>query len=154
MRHRKNTIKLGRPTAHRRAMLANMVCSLIEHGRITTTRARAKAASRLADRMMSLAKDGSLAARRHAVSVLHNPTAVRRLFAELAESAKPRPGGYTRVVHLGARQGDGSELAILEWSGAPRPASTKGQRKKAAPAAAPPPASPEPAPAGGETPST
>ena len=144
MRHRKNTIKLGRPSAHRRAMLANLVCSLIEHGRVTTTRARAKVASRLADRMMTLAKDGSLAARRRAISILHSPRAVRHLFGELAEPARQRPGGYTRVLHLGTRLGDGSEQAILEWSGPFQPGAARpgGKRKKEA-AAAPSEAQPQ-----------
>jgi len=147
MRHRKNTIKLGRPSAHRRAMLANLVCSLIEHGRVTTTRARAKVASRLADRMMTLAKDGSLAARRRAISILHNPRAVRQLFGELVGLARERPGGYTRVLHVGTRLGDGSEQAILEWSGTFRPGaghSGEEQERKKAAAAGTPPAPSEP----------
>ncbi|HCF95347.1 MAG: 50S ribosomal protein L17 [Verrucomicrobiota bacterium] len=118
MRHRKRTLKLGRPSAHRRLMLANLTCSLIQHGRVTTTRAKAKAVRQLADKMMTLAKDGSLHARRRAISILHDPLAVRRLFGELVEDHRERPGGYTRIMHLAkARVGDGSEMSVLEWSG-------------------------------------
>jgi large subunit ribosomal protein L17 len=118
MRHRKRTVKLGRPSGHRRLMLANLTCSLIQHGRITTTRAKAKAVRQLADKMMTLAKDGSLHARRRAIATLQDKDAVRRLFGELVEDHKDRPGGYTRIMHLPkARVGDGSLMSILEWSG-------------------------------------
>lgn len=118
MRHRKRTVKLGRPSGHRRLMLANLTCSLIQHGRVTTTRAKAKVVRQMADKMMTLAKDGSLHARRQAISTLQDKNAVRRLFAELVEDHRERPGGYTRIMHLPkARLGDGSLMSVLEWSG-------------------------------------
>ncbi len=115
MRHGKRTAKLGRTGEHRNAMLANMVCSLIKHGRITTTLAKAKAARPYAEKMMTLAKNGSLHDRRNAASRLHQEDMVRKLFNELAEDYKDRPGGYTRIIKLEQRRGDAAQKAILEW---------------------------------------
>ena len=115
MRHGKRTAKLGRTGEHRNAMLANMVCSLIKHGRITTTLAKAKAARPYAEKMMTLAKKGSLHDRRNAASRLHQEDMVRKLFTELAEDYKDRPGGYTRIIKLEQRRGDAAQKAILEW---------------------------------------
>lgn len=117
MRHNKRTAKLGMKSQHRRATMANMVCSLIEHSRITTTVTRAKEARRWADRMVTLAKKGSLHHRRQALSFLRQKPAVKKLFAELGEQHADRSGGYTRIIRLGTRRGDAAEMAILEWTG-------------------------------------
>ena len=96
-------------------MLANMVCSLIKHKRITTTLAKAKAARPVAEKMVTLGKSGTLHDRRLAASRLHQEDAVKILFNEIAPAQKDRNGGYTRIVKLHERQGDASQLAILEW---------------------------------------
>ena len=115
MRHRKHTFKVGRTTAHRHAMLANAVCSLIDHGRITTTLVKAKEIRRLADRMVTYAKEGSLHKRRLAIATLHSVELVHKLFADVAPQFKERAGGYTRMMKLGPRRGDGAEMCILEF---------------------------------------
>jgi len=126
MRHRKATAKLGMKSQHRRATMANMVCSLIEHSRITTTIAKAKVARRWADRMVTLAKKGSLHDRRLALAFLRHKPAVKKLFDELGKQHGDRAGGYTRIIRVGQRMGDAAEMAILEWTGtvvtAPAPA--------------------------------
>jgi large subunit ribosomal protein L17 len=120
MRHRRKTVKLGRTAEHRKAMLANQTCSLIEHGRITTTLAKAKAVRPLAEKMVTLGKRGSLHARRRALALLHNNStrtvkAVGKLFAEIAPRSAARNGGYTRVVKLGPRSSDSAPMAFIEW---------------------------------------
>ena len=116
MRHLKRTAKLGRTGEHRNAMLANLVCSLIKHRRITTTLAKAKAARPVAEKMVTLAKRGSLHDRRLASARLRqDEDAVRSLFKEIAPAHQDRQGGYTRIVKLHQRQGDAAGLAILEW---------------------------------------
>jgi large subunit ribosomal protein L17 len=115
MRHLKRTAKLGRTGQHRNAMLANMVCSLIKHKRITTSVAKAKAARSVAEKMVTLGKNGTLHDRRLAVARLHQEDAVKILFNDIAPAQKDRNGGYTRIVRLGQRQGDASQLAILEF---------------------------------------
>jgi large subunit ribosomal protein L17 len=141
MRHLKRTAKLGRTSEHRNMMLANMVCSLIKHKRVTTTLAKAKAARSVADKMVTLGKSGTLHARRLAAARLHQQTrsqhetkearekwrknedVVRILFDEIAPVFKERRGGYTRIIRLGGtvgkyagqRQGDAAEMVILEW---------------------------------------
>src|SRR5215831_16362141 len=115
MRHLKRTAKLGRTGEHRNAMLANLVCSLIKHKRVTTTLAKAKAARSVAEKMVTLGKRGTLHDRRLAVSRLHQEDVVKILFNEIAPAQKERHGGYTRIVKLGQRQGDASQSAILEW---------------------------------------
>src|SRR6267143_2253536 len=115
MRHLKRTAKLGRQFEHRNAMLANLVCSLIKHKRITTSLAKAKAARSVAEKMVTLGKKGTLHHRRLAVSRLHQEDAVKILFNEIAPTQKERRGGYTRIVRLHQRQGDASQQAILEW---------------------------------------
>jgi large subunit ribosomal protein L17 len=115
MRHLKRTAKLGRTGSHRNAMLANLVCSLIKHKRVTTTLAKAKAARSVAEKMVTLGKRGSLHDRRLAASRLHQEDAVKVLFDEIAPSQKERSGGYTRIVRLNQRQGDAAQRAILEW---------------------------------------
>src|SRR5215212_7816815 len=115
MRHRKRTAKLGRTGSHRNAMLANLVCSLIKHKRITTTLAKAKAARGVAEKMVTLGKSGTIHDRRLAAARLHQEDCVKILFNEIAPQQKDRRGGYTRIVKLNRRQGDAAEKAILEW---------------------------------------
>jgi large subunit ribosomal protein L17 len=102
---------------HRRSTLANLVCSLIEHNRIRTTIAKAKVARRYADKMITLAKKGTLHHRRQAIAFLRHKPAVEKLFAELGKQHGDRNGGYTRIVRIGRRMGDAAEIAILEWTG-------------------------------------
>lgn len=115
MRHLKKTVKLGRSGSHRNAMLANQACSLILERRIKTTLTKAKATRSLAEKMVTLGKKGTLAARRRAVAVLKNEDAVKVLFDEIAPGYAERAGGYTRISKLGPRRSDASEMAILEW---------------------------------------
>lgn len=115
MRHRKKTIKLGRSSSHREAMLANMVCSLINEKRITTTLPKARAVRPLAEKMVTLGKRGDLHSRRLAISRLKSKNAVHTLFASIAPAFSEREGGYTRILKLGTRPSDASEMAILEW---------------------------------------
>jgi len=116
MRHLKRTAKLGRTGSHRNAMLANLVCSLIKHKRITTSLAKAKAARSVAEKMVTLGKSGTVHHRRLAAARLHQEDAVRILFNEIAPAQKGRHGGYTRIIKLARRQrGDACEKAILEW---------------------------------------
>ncbi|NQU09913.1 50S ribosomal protein L17 [bacterium] len=117
MRHRKATAKLGMKPAHRRATLVNLVGSLIQHHRITTTVARAKESRRWADRMVTLAKKGTLAHRRQALAFLRQKPLVKKLFAEIGPRHADRQGGYTRIIRVGRRRGDAAEMAILEWTG-------------------------------------
>lgn len=118
MRHRKFTAKLGMKSQHRRATLANLVCSLIKHNRIRTTVPKAKEARRLADQMVTLAKKGTLHHRRQALAFLRQPEIVSKLFTDLAGRHASRQGGYTRIIRVGNRLGDAAEMAILEWTGA------------------------------------
>jgi len=115
MRHQKKTVKLGRTAEHRKALLANQVCSLIEHQRIKTTLAKAKAVRPLAEKMVTLGKKGSLHARRTALSVLRQKDAVKKLFDEIAPRSATRNGGYTRIIKLGQRRSDAAAVAFLEW---------------------------------------
>jgi large subunit ribosomal protein L17 len=141
MRHLKRTAKLGRTGQHRNRMLANLVCSLIKHRRVTTTLAKARAARSVAEKMVTLGKAGTLHDRRLASARLHqDEAAVKVLFNEIAPTQKDRRGGYTRIVKLGQRQGDAAQKAILEFVDvtlpeAPAPVETAGE-KKAAPASA------------------
>jgi large subunit ribosomal protein L17 len=137
MRHRKRTAKLGRTGEHRNAMLSNLVCSLIQHKRVTTTLAKARAARSVAEKMVTLAKKGSIHHRRLAAARLHQEDAVRILFNEIAPTQKTRPGGYTRIIKLGQRQGDSAQQAILEWvdlSGAEAAPAEAAKTENAAPA--------------------
>ena len=115
MRHQNKTVKLGRSQAHRDALLANQVCSLIIHQRIRTTLAKAKATRPLAEKMVTLGKKGTLHARRTAAAYLHQADAVKKLFDEIAPRSATRVGGYTRIVKLGPRKSDSAPMAILEW---------------------------------------
>lgn len=119
MRHGKKTVKLGRSQSHRDALLANQVCSLIEHSRIKTTLAKAKAVRPLAEKMVTLGKKDSVHARRTAMAVLGQKDAVKKLFAEIAPRTAERKGGYTRIVKLGLRKSDSAPLAFIEWVDAP-----------------------------------
>jgi large subunit ribosomal protein L17 len=115
MRHQKKTLKLGRTAEHRKALLANQVCSLIEHQRIKTTLAKAKAVRPLAERIVTLGKNGSLHARRNALSILRQKDAVKKLFDDIAPRSMERNGGYTRIVKLGQRRSDSASMAFIEW---------------------------------------
>lgn len=106
--------KLGRPTDHRKAMLRNLVTSLLREGRIETTVTRAKETRRLAEKMITLGKKGDLHARRQALSFIYDETVVKNLFEEIAPKYEDRNGGYTRIMKLGPRRGDGSEMVIIE----------------------------------------
>jgi large subunit ribosomal protein L17 len=136
MRHLKRTAKLGRTGEHRNAMLANLVCSLIEHKRVTTTLAKAKAARSVAEKMVTLGKRGTIHDRRLAASRLHQEDIVKILFDEIAPAQKDRRGGYTRIVRLEQRPGDAAQLAMLEWvelpvvAAAPAPAAEKKPEEK------------------------
>jgi large subunit ribosomal protein L17 len=150
MRHQKKTVKLGRTAEHRKALLANQVCSLIEHQRIKTTLAKAKAVRPLAEKMVTLGKEGSLHARRTALAVLRQKNAVKKLFDDIAPRSADRKGGYTRIIKLGARKSDSAQVAFIEWVDAPQviddePATEdKGKKRKGAkPAAAADEAKPE-----------
>ena len=115
MRHQKKTVKLGRTAEHRKALLANQVCSLIEHQRIKTTLAKAKAVRPLAERMVTLGKNGSIHARRTALATLRQKNAVKKLFDDIAPRSAERNGGYTRIVKLGQRKSDSASMAFIEW---------------------------------------
>ena len=141
MRHQRNTPKLGRKEGHRKSLLANQVCSLIEHSRIKTTLAKAKAVRPLAEKMVTLGKKKTLHARRTALAVLRQADAVAKLFNDVAPRAAERKGGYTRIVKLGMRKSDAAEMAFIEWvDGAvtvevaapePKPAAKKAAKPKA-----------------------
>jgi large subunit ribosomal protein L17 len=114
MRHQRTGKKLGRDASHRKALYANLAGALIEHGRIRTTVAKAKAVRPIAEQMITLGRRGDLHARRQAVAFLRSKDVVHKLFAEVGPSFADRPGGYTRIVRIGPRPGDASELAYLE----------------------------------------
>ena len=120
MRHQKKTLKLGLTAAHRKALLANQVCSLIQHERIKTTLAKCKAVRPLAEKMVTLGKKGSLHARRTALAVLRQKDAVKILFEDIAPRSISRNGGYTRIVKLGARKSDSAKVAFIEWVDLPQ----------------------------------
>jgi large subunit ribosomal protein L17 len=132
MRHQKKTIKLGRTAEHRRALLANQICALIQHQRIKTTLAKAKAVRPLAERMVTLGKNGSIHARRTALAVLRHKSAVRKLFDDIAQRSAERNGGYTRIVKLGARKSDSARMAFIEWVDAEQIAEEKPTKEKEA----------------------
>lgn len=120
MRHRVDTFKIGRSSAHRSAMLANMVMSLIEHGQITTSLVKAKEARRVAEKLVTMAKSPTIHHRRLAVARLQargidRKMLVKKLFEEIAPRFADRSGGYTRILKLGKRLGDAAEMSILQW---------------------------------------
>src|SRR4051794_21653273 len=150
MRHQKKTVKLGRTAEHRKALLANQVCSLIEHQRIKTTLAKAKAVRPLAEKMVTLGKNGSFHARRTALSVLRQKDAVKKLFDDIAPRSADRKGGYTRIVKLGQRKSDSAPVAFLEWVDVAEvleetQAADKGKKRKPAKGEAAPAAEKKPA---------
>ena len=114
MRHQRSGKKLGRDSAHRKALYSNLAGALIEHGRIQTTEAKAKAVKPFAEKMITLGKRGDLHARRQALAALRSNNVVHQLFADVAPRFADRPGGYTRIVRLGQRQGDAAEMVYLE----------------------------------------
>ena len=114
MRHQRAGRKLGRDSAHRKALYANLAGALIEHGRIKTTEAKAKEVRPIIEKMITLGKRGDLAAHRQAVAFLRSKSVTHKLFADVAPRFAERPGGYTRVVKLGPRQGDAAPMAYLE----------------------------------------
>ena len=130
MRHGVKKAKLQRTASHRKALLANQACSLITHGRITTTLAKAKALRPYVEKIITLSKDNSLHNRRQALATLPQPKVVRKLFTEVAEAVKDRQGGYTRIVKLGQRKTDSAPMALIEIIDLP-------QLSAPAPAAAP-----------------
>jgi large subunit ribosomal protein L17 len=117
------TAKLQRDASHRKALLANLVCSLIEHRRIRTTLAKAKALRPVAEKLVTLAKRGDLHARRLAVAALRHKEHVKVLFEDIAVASKDRQGGYTRITKLGQRATDSAPMAFIEWVDAYVPAS-------------------------------
>jgi large subunit ribosomal protein L17 len=143
MKHRVRTRHLGRTSAHRKALLRNMVTSLLEHERIETTDAKAKELRRIADRMITLGKRGTLHARRRAMRTIRSRDVAAKVFDSLAERYRDRPGGYTRVLKLGYRPGDAAPVSIIELVGSetPSPAAAKkggAPARKAKAEAAPP----------------
>ncbi len=115
MRHRSKTVKLKRNASHRKALLANLACSLIEHGRIKTTLGKAKALRPVAEKLVTLAKRDDLHSRRLAIAFLHQKDVVKTLFSVIAPASKDRQGGYCRITKLGARMSDSAPMAIIEW---------------------------------------
>ncbi len=153
MRHQKKTVKLGRKEGHRKSLLANLAVSLIEHTRITTTLAKAKAVRPLAEKLVTIGKKGTLHARRTAKAVLRQDGAVAKLFADVVPRTAARKGGYTRIVKLGQRKSDAAPMAFIEWVDAPAlvetpaPPAKKTTKSKAAPKTAPAPETEEKKPA-------
>src|SRR4029434_3257568 len=135
MRHRSAKVRRSRSTSHRLAMMRNMVTSLIESERIETTLPKAKQLRRIADRAVTWGKEGTLSSRRRALGFIRKKSAVSKLFTDLADRFKDRAGGYTRIIKLGFRHGDGAPMAILEYLGyAPKVKEEKGAKKAPTPA--------------------
>ncbi len=137
MRHLVKKKKLGRDTAHRRALLRNLVTSFLEKERIRTTLVKAKTTKPLAEKMITLAKKDTLHAKRQALSYIFKKSVVKKLFEEIGPRFSERPGGYTRIVKIGPRAGDGAEMAILELIGSEfeKKAKKKKEKRKAKPKA-------------------
>ncbi|OGP70942.1 MAG: 50S ribosomal protein L17 [Deltaproteobacteria bacterium RBG_13_58_19] len=131
MRHQKAGRRLARTTEHRQAMLRNLVTALVEHEKVETTRAKAKEVRKWAEQLITLAKRGDLSARRQTLAVVRSKKAMAKLFGELKERFQDRPGGYTRLIPLGWRRGDGASLSVLELVGRPEKL-PKSRKKKAA----------------------
>ncbi len=129
MRHRVGGFKLGRNTSHRRALLRNLVTSVILNDRIHTTVTKAKASRPLVEKMVTLGKNGSVHARRQALAYLMTPDAVDRLFATVAPRYTTRNGGYTRIIRTGVRQGDSAEMAFIELLDAEQELNAKAQKR-------------------------
>ena len=131
MRHLNSGRKLNRNASHRKALFRNMVLSLIRHGRITTTDAKAKELRRFADKMITLGKQGDLSARRLAFAFMQSRDAVKKLFDEIAPQFKERPGGYTRIVKFERRRGDAAPLSVIEFTGTSDTVQKKVKKKSA-----------------------
>jgi large subunit ribosomal protein L17 len=114
VRHARKGRKLGRDASHRKALYANLTGALIEHGRIRTTEAKAKEVRPIAEQMITLGRRGDLHARRQALAFLRSQEVVHRLFADVGPRFAERPGGYSRIVKLGPRQGDAADMVYLE----------------------------------------
>ena len=114
MRHHRSGKKLGRDSAHRKALYSNLTSALIEHGRIRTTEAKAKAVRPIAEQMITLGRRGDVHARRQALAYLRSQDVVHKLFSDVGPRFTDRPGGYSRIVKLGPRQGDAAEMVYLE----------------------------------------
>ena len=114
MRHASRGKKLGRDSAHRKALYANLTCSLLEHERIKTTEAKAKAVKPIAEQMITLGRRGDLHARRQALAFLRSQEIVHKLFSEVGPRMAERPGGYSRIIKIGHRPGDAAEMVYLE----------------------------------------
>lgn len=114
MRHKLDGRKLGRPAAHRWSLYRNLVTELLKHEKITTTLPKAKEARGLAEKMITLGKEGSLASRRRALAFIYDDKIVDKVFSFYAPRYKSRPGGYTRVLKLGRREGDNAPVALIE----------------------------------------
>ena len=134
MRHRNYGGKLGRTSAHRKALLRNMVTALLDHERIETTDAKARELKRVADRMITLGKRGDLHARRQALTVIRSREITSKVFDDLAERFRSRPGGYTRVLKVRTRVGDAAPLSIIELVDGKKSEEKKPAGKRAAPA--------------------
>lgn len=130
MRHLVKKKKLGRNTAQRRALLRSLVTSFLEKERIRTTLAKAKAAKPLAEKMITLAKKDTLHAKRQTLRFIYKKPVVKKLFEEIGPRFSERPGGYTRIVKLGPRAGDGAEMAILELIGSEFEKKAKKKKEK------------------------
>ena len=136
MRHQRVMKKFGRSTAHRKAMMKNMVANLILAESIQTTLPKAKQARKDAEKMVTIARKGTLAARRLVASRLFQPKAVQKLFDKIAPAMEGRNGGYTRILKIGTRKGDGAPMAILQWVTAPEAKDAAAPKaEEAAPAA-------------------
>ena len=131
MRHQVKKGMLGRNTAHRRALMRNLVTSFLERERVKTTLAKARSARPVAEKMITLAKRGTLHARRQALAYVTKEAAVKKLFDDIGPRFSERQGGYTRIVKLDRRAGDGAEMAMLEIVGAEFKAKTKKKKKEA-----------------------
>jgi large subunit ribosomal protein L17 len=131
MRHLNSGRKLNRNASHRKALFRNLVLSLVRHGRIVTTDAKAKELRRFADKMVTLGKQGDLAARRMAFAFMQSRDAVKKLFDEIAPQFKERPGGYTRVIKFERRRGDAAELSVIEFTGTSDTVTKKAKKKSA-----------------------
>jgi large subunit ribosomal protein L17 len=140
MRHRQSGKRLGRNTSHRKAMLRNMVTSLLEHEKITTTDARAKELRPIAEKLITLAKRGDLHARRLVTEVVRDRKTVAKLFERIAPRFADRPGGYTRIIKLGHRLGDNAALSMISLVEEEYAPKAKKKAPKPAPAAKPAPA--------------
>ena len=137
MRHQRVMKKFGRSTAHRKATMKNMVANLILAESIQTTLPKAKQARKDAEKMVTIARKGTLAARRLVASRLFQPKAVQKLFDKIAPAMAGRNGGYTRILKIGTRKGDGAQMAILQWVTAPEAKDAEAPKAEgAAPAAA------------------